>query len=328
MQASVVHKASLLCLLLCVAGWHLLLQYDAVNFSFRHHVPVRVLQVNRSDTGDVDPMPSLPLPGMAVALGRVEDPVFVVYGNKGFRDLLGNFICNMALFPPMHRHILAVVTDDGTAEYLRSLSGEITVFVAHQDLNDAYDFETAVYLQLMTLRGLLLIELLQFAQIQSKTLVWLEPDFTYTQNLLHRPEMIETTSDMVFYWDHEMFCGCFIRFAPVPASLRLYTEVIHRMQRIHAENGTTNDQVVLNTVVTELRPNHTVFDRCLYRSGTFNHGGYMLEYQLACQGIQPVAQHHNWIVGAGSKVQRAKESGGWFLVEDTRTCRQRDQREV
>jgi hypothetical protein len=50
----------------------------------------------------------------------------------------------------------------------------------------------------------------------------------------------------------------------------------------------------------------------------------MLEYQLACQGIQPVAQHHNWIVGAMSKVQRAKESGGWFLAGDGRTCKQRD----
>ncbi len=123
--------------------------------------------------------------------------MFVVYGNKGFQSLLGNFVCNMALFPQMHRHILAVVTDGETAEYLWSLSGEITVYVVQQDLDDAYDFETAAYLQLMIRRGLVLIDLLRIALAQSKTLVWLEPDFMYTQNLLHQPEMMETTSDLV-----------------------------------------------------------------------------------------------------------------------------------
>ena len=267
--------------------------------------------------------PQIPL-YISDALRAVEDPVFVVYGNSGYRHIMGNFICNMALFPGMHSHILVVVTDEDTAAFLRAFSERITVFVSAQDLHDSYDFESPGYLKLMLARGLVLVDLLGAAQAQSKTLVWLEPDFYYTQNLLSRPEMTETTSDLVFYWDHEMYCGCFIRFSPAPASLRFYKEVMDRMQRIHSVGGTTNDQILLNMVVAEQLPNHTLFDRCLYRSGTFKTGGYMLEYQRACQGILPVAQHHNWIVGASSKVRMAKESGGWFVSEDERSCRQRD----
>lgn len=261
---------------------------------------------------------------LAHALNRVQDPVFVVYGNRGYQSLLGNFVCNMALFPEMHSHILAIVTDNETSAFLMSLSESITVFVAHQDLHEAYDFESPGYLRLMITRGLVLVDLLQAAQVLSKTLVWLEPDFYYMQNLLSRPEMTETTSDLVFYWDQAMYCGCFIRFSPNPASLKFYKEVMDRMQRIHSEGGTTNDQIILNGVVSSQQPNHTLFDRCLYRSGTFNTGGFMVEYQLACQGVQAVAQHHNWIVGADSKMKRAKETKGWFLADDGKTCRQRD----
>lgn len=257
-------------------------------------------------------------------LASVADPAFVVYGNQGYRDILGSFVCNMALFPSMHRHILVVATDEETSQFLRSLSSEITVMVvSHQgDLHDAYDFETPQYLRLMLARGLVLVELLEEALTQGKTLVWLEPDFHYTQSLLRRPEMMDTTSDLVFYMDHAMYCGCFVRFAPVLASLNLYKEVMRRMHKIHSEGGTTNDQVILNEVAAEQQPNFTVFDRCLYRSGTYNHGEFMAEYQLACRGVRPVAQHHNWIVGAESKVQRAKDSGGWFLAGSA--CQQRD----
>lgn len=261
---------------------------------------------------------------LVYSLSRVQDPVFVVYGNRGYKELLANFVCNMAVFPGMHSHILAIVTDHETAEFLESLSTLITVFVSKEDLHEPYDFETPSYLKLMIARGLVLVDLLQAAQLASKTIVWLEPDFYYTQNLLTRPEMMETTADLVFYWDQVQFCGCFIRFSPVPASTLFYKEVMDRMQRIHADGGTTNDQTILNDVVADMLPNHTRFDRCLYRSGTYNKLGYMLEYQQACKGIQPVAQHHNWIVGAMSKVQRAKESGGWFLDKDKQTCKQRD----
>ena len=264
------------------------------------------------------------LSALAGVVGGIPEPVFVVYGNSGYRHILGSFICNMALFPPMHSHILVIVTDEATAAFLHSLSENITVFVSPQDLHEAYDFESPGYLKLMIARGLVLVDLLEIAQTQSKTVIWLEPDFYYTQNLLSRPEMTETASDLVFYLDHEMYCGCFIRFSPTPASLKFYKEVMDRMQKTHLEGGTTNDQILLNAVVSEQLPNFTIFDRCLYRSGTYNTGGFMLEYQQACNGIHPVSQHHNWIVGAGSKVQMAKDNGGWFLSEDALTCRQRD----
>ena len=263
-----------------------------------------------------------PSSSLEEALSQVADPAFIVYGNGGYRQILGNFVCNMALFPPMHRHILIVVTDEETAQYLTGLSNDITVFVSHQDLHDAYDFESPKYLRLMLIRGLVLVELLSFAHTQRKTLIWLEPDFHYSQNLLNRPAMPETVSDLVFYMDHAMYCGCFVRFAPVPASIQFYKEVMQRMQKIHAESGTTNDQIILNQVVKDQRLNFTVFDRCLYRSGTYNTGGFMLEYQQACKGVRPVAQHHNWIIGAESKVQMAKAQGGWFLNQTT--CIQRD----
>ena len=258
------------------------------------------------------------------ALLKVQDPAFIVFGNKGYSLIMANFICNMAIFPAMHTHILVIVTDDETAAFVRSFSDQITVFVSPLDLHESYDFGSPGYLKLMLARGFILVDLLRIAQTQVKTLIWLEPDFHYTQNLLNRPEMTETVSDLVFYWDHEMFCGCFIRFSPTAASLNFYKEVMDRMQKIHSAGGTTNDQELLNAVVAVQRPNHTQFDKCLYRSGTFNTGGYMLEYQQACQGITPVAQHHNWIVGSGSKVNMSKKSGGWFMSDDDKKCQQRD----
>ena len=138
------------------------------------------------------PPPPPPSP-LADVLAKVADPVFVVYGNRGYRQILANFLCNMQLFPPMHSHILVIVTDEGSAVFLRSLSKQINVFVSEQgDLHEAHDFESPGYLKLMLARGLLLVELLAIAQTQSKTVIWLEPDFHYTQNLLSRSEMTET----------------------------------------------------------------------------------------------------------------------------------------
>jgi hypothetical protein len=260
---------------------------------------------------------------LSEALVKVQDPVFILYGNKGYKSIMGNFVCNMALYPPIHKHILMVVTDNTTALFLQTLSEDITLYVSQgeQNLHDAYNFESPEYLKLMLARGWMLVDLLREAVVQKRTVIWLEPDFYYTQNLLNRTEMMETVSDLVLFWDQEMYCGCFIRFAPVQASVLFYKEVMQRMQAIHSKGGTTNDQILLNAVVADQLPNFTLFDRCLYRSGTFNTGGYMLEYQLSCLGIQPVAQHHNWIVGAGTKVQMAKEKGGWFMTEDEQRCK-------
>jgi hypothetical protein len=147
--------------------------------------------------------------------------------------------------------------------------------------------------------------------------VWLEPDVRYMQNLLERAEMTKTTTDIVLFLDHFSYCGCFIRFAPTPASRAFYDTVMRRLQ---SRGSSTNDQIVLNELVVEQRANYTVLDRCLYRSGTYYYYKTNAEYQRACSGVLPVVQHYNWIVGARAKVQLAKAHGGWYLSDDEGSC--------
>ena len=211
-----------------------------------------------------------------------------------------------------------------TATFLRAFGQRVAMFVARQHLQESYDYDSAGYLQLMLARGALLVQVLHEADKQGKTVVWLEPDFRYTQNLVARAEMTHATSDVVLLLDHFSYCGCFIRFSPAPASRDFYNTVMHRMRNILARGGRTNDQILLNELVAEQRVNFTVLDRCLYRSGTFYTHAYKREYQLACQGVLPVAQHYNCIVGARAKVQMAKEHGGWYLSDDEASCRSGD----
>lgn len=315
-----------------LGAWYLWLQFDyprhtlISKISPKSHVSEYLDRkesspVNESQTKTASQIHHLSL---EKSLSMVQNPVFIVYGNRGYRQILGNFMCNIALFPSMFPHLLLVVTDNDTADYLRSFRSDIIVTVSHLELHEAYDFETQKYLKLMLSRGLVLIDLLKEALKQQKTLVWIEPDFHYYQNLLDRPEITETVSDIVLFRDHEMYCGCFIRFSPCQASLTFYSEVMDRMYKIQSEGGMTNDQILLNNVVSEQSLNFTVFDKCLYRSGLFNKGGFMSEYQRVCDGIRPVAQHHNWIVGAGNKVQMAKDRGGWFLAHGDEACSTRD----
>jgi hypothetical protein len=267
-----------------------------------------------------DTKPSSPLSNTIL---DIPDPIFIVYGNAGYRHVLGSFVCNMQLFPEMRSHLLVVVTDHSTAGYIREIDHEITVFVDENGLNGAYLFGTTMYIELMLARGAFLIESLHIAQDQSKSVIWIEPDFDYRQNLMHRTEITHTQSDLVFFKDHQMFCGCFIRFAPVPASVTFYEEVMNRTRGKLKKGVITNDQEELNAVVQEQAPNYTVFDRCLYRSGLFKRNEYILENEQACTDSHIVVQHHNWIVGVESKIQMAKESGAWFLSADLATCNQR-----
>ena len=261
-------------------------------------------------------------------LSRLPDPVFVTYGNHGYNSLLKNFVCNMALFPPMHQHMLIIVAENKTAEMITGISPEVTVWVSPSSLPDSYDFETAEYLRLMLHRGGVLIRLLALAQNQSKTIVWIEPDFHYTQNLLERPEITQQVSDLVLFWDFNNFCGCFIRFAPVPGALAFYVEIMRRMEQDHLAGGTTNDQKILNSVVAELLPNYTLFDRCLYRSGQSTKLRLIERNDTECMGVYPVAQHHNWIIGLQRKEDMAKQERGWFLAEAGGECGRRDLRLV
>ena len=259
-------------------------------------------------------------------LSSLPDPVFVMYGNQGYSSLIKNFVCNMALFPPMHKHILIIVDEKKTAEMITSLSSDISVWVSPTLLTASYDFETPDYIRLMLQRGQLLLNLLELSQNQGKTVVWIEPDFHYSQNLLLRPEITQTVSDVVLFWDHNNFCGCFIRFAPVQGALLFYREIIQRMEQNQQDGGMTNDQVILNSVVAELLPNYTLFDPCLYRSGMSIKIKKISRNDSDCKGIQPVAQHHNWIIGLQNKEMMAREQGGWFLHENGKACSTRDLR--
>lgn len=261
-------------------------------------------------------------------LDRLPDPVFVTYGNQGYSSLLKNFVCNMALFPPMHRHMLIIVSENRTAEMIRGLSSEVSVWVSPSPLTNSYDFETPDYIRLMVHRGKFLVKLLEVAQVQDKTIIWIEPDFHYTQNLLNRPEITQQVSDLVLFWDFNNFCGCFIRFAPAPGALLFYREIMRRMEQNQQQGGMTNDQILLNSVVAELLPNYTLFDPCLYRSGLSTRTKLLHRNASECLGKYPVAQHHNWIVGLQNKEQMAKEEGGWFLREGDMACSTRDIRLV
>ena len=101
-----------------------------------------------------------------------------------------------------------------TATFLRAFGQRVAMFVARQHLQESYDYDSAGYLQLMLARGALLLQVLHEADKQGKTVVWLEPDFRYTQNLVARAEMTHATSDVVLLLDHFSYCGCFIRFSP------------------------------------------------------------------------------------------------------------------
>ena len=208
----------------------------------------------------------------------------------GYRHIMASFLCNMQLFPGMHAHLLLLLTDDDTATFLRAFGQRIAMFVARQHLQESHDYDSAGYLQLMLARGALLVQVLHEAEKQGKTVVWLEPDFRYTQNLLARAKMTHATSDVVLLSDHFSYCRCFIRFSPAPASRDFYNTVMHRMRNVLARGGSTNDQILLNELVAEQRVNFTVLHRCLYRSATFYTDAYKREYQLACQGVLPVAQ--------------------------------------
>jgi hypothetical protein len=118
-------------------------------------------------------------PTLENVLKKLPDLVFVMYANQGYSSLLKNFVCNMALFPPMHSHILIIVDENKTAEMITSLSSDVSVWISPTSLTASYDFETPDYIRLMLQRGRLLLNLLELAQNQVKTIVWIEPDFYY-----------------------------------------------------------------------------------------------------------------------------------------------------
>ena len=252
----------------------------------------------------------------------IPDPVYVVFGNRGYKIMLANLLCNMALFPAMHEHLLLAVSDEGTADYLETFTENATVIAIDLGgMDETSDFNGFAYRELMYLRGLGLVEILKITAVQGKTVVWIEPDMHYRQSLLTTPGLSNLHNSLVsLQWDWDGFCGCLIRFPPFNASLSLYQEIMNRMSPPSVMFVSKHDQALLNDVVYDLDIPIQTLDPCLYRSGTYLTRGYADDRRTNCSGITPVIQHFNWVVGRDTKIKMAKDDGGWYLSEDESAC--------
>jgi len=241
-----------------------------------------------------------------VLFSTMPEPVFFIFANAGYKKILGNFICNIRLFPEMVDHILILTTDFDTRFYIEQLPGTFTtgVLPLRSDLLSNYDYDTDNFIDLMRIRGHALLSLLGH-----KSIVWIEPDATYYQDLMLRTEIVDgLNSDLIFYWDGTMYGGGFIRFSQTAKARSFYTRVMEIM-----DSTNLNDQTILQQVIEELKPNFRVFDTCQYRNGQFLTSDKNSDYLVMCAGVKPVVQQHNWIVGMDSKIDLAKRIGAWFL---------------
>ena len=243
----------------------------------------------------------------------IQDPVFVLFGNAAYKSLLANYICNIAVFPGMHEHTLIIVTDLETKLYLEGLSTQVNIWLIEDSDQDAYNYDTAQYIRLMQLRGQHLLQVLG-----KKTILWLEADAMYYENLLLQPEILHSSTDITFFWDWQSYGGGFIRFAATDTARQFYADIINT-----TGNG-VNDQSSLNQYIASSNfKNFSVFNDCKYRSGMYYKNE---EYRRRCEGVKAVVQQYNWIVGVQSKISLAKEKNQWYLTADERQCRQRDLR--
>jgi len=265
--------------------------------------------------------------GDVTTFGSLPDIVFVMFGNEAFMPMLMNFLCNTAAFPPMHQHTLMLVTSQAAVDQLVATKMEITVGLVNENslgaMQAAFDYDTAEYVQLMLLRGKVLVSLLN----RGKSIIWMEADAHYDSNLLDQPQITETKTDLVFFWDHLGWGGGFIRFAPTQGAKKFYVELVKRMQF-----SGQNDQAILNELISSNHAyarNHSEFDKCLFKSGAALRPDHEHHFSSVCAGVRPVVQQHNWIIGTHAKIDLAKSRGEWFLQEkDYSQCRQRDLRIV
>ena len=256
----------------------------------------------------------------------IPDPIFFTVGNSGYDELMANFMCNMKIFPPIHKHLLVALLDDTSAEYISTFSDSATILsLGNDEASSAAEYNTMQYRELMLTRGLLLLRVLQTAKKQNKTVIWVEPDMLYTQNLLMMEDLMKPNTDISFMWDYWTECGCFIRFPPTEASIMLYHEVMKRMQPSALSFTSKHDQDLLKEVIEEQNSNSkikiNILDPCTYRSGKYLINGFPDDRHTQCSpDAIPAVQHLNWIVGIESKIQTAKNIKGWFLSEDKTTC--------
>jgi hypothetical protein len=255
---------------------------------------------------------------------KIPDPVFVVIGNHGYRSMMDNLLCNTALFTNMHTHLLLAVSDGITADYLRTFTTNASIVVIDLGgLDESSDFSSFGYKEIMYLRGLGLLDILQITISQGKTAIWIEPDMHFRQSLLTAPGLVDFSNPIVtvsLQWDYNCFCGCFIRFPPSNVSLDLYQEVVYRMNPPNVMYDSKHDQTLINEVVRDLDISVTALDPCLYRSGTFLTKGYVDDRRTNCTGVTPVMQHFNFVVGKDAKITLAKKDRGWYLSPNETAC--------
>ena len=248
-------------------------------------------------------------------------PLLVTFGNMAYKEMLGSMVCNFMLFPPMNSQLLVLVTDKELAKYLESLDSDIIIGYYHDDIQDRHDYDTPNYVRLMLLRGQLLVKLLG-----DRVVIWLEADVGYYENLLNHPKIPDSSTDITFVWDGQGYNGGFIRFAATSRALEFYSKLVEKMKRGIERGDFTNDQTILNDMISTFNISFNMLDECMFRTGAYytkDHGPAM---QKKCKGIRPVVQLHNWIVGTQRKIEMAKEHNMWFVDDESQTlkCKQRD----
>jgi hypothetical protein len=289
----------------------------------------RVVVLRRSDGVVVSPSISLlqlTRRGQPITLDSLPAPLLVTFGNEAYRTILANFLCNTAVFPPMHAHTLIIVTDQSTVEYLSALDTDATIGLYTHPLQTGHEYDTPDYLRLMLLRGQILLTLLG-----TRPILWIEADAEYSGNLLAHPAIAAPTTDLVLYWDGTLFGGGFILFAATESARSFYASVMTRLESGISNGDYTNDQVILNDELSrQPHVTRTEFDRCQFRSGLIYHEEKGVDYRLQCQGTRPLVQQHNWIKGNQQKIDMAIQHGAWFLASDAPlpVCRQRDLRVI
>lgn len=262
--------------------------------------------------------------GQVINADDLPNLLFVTFGNHAYKEMLASFICNTAVFPDMHKHMLIIVTDHATSQYLQALKTDVIIGLHESHLQSGHDYDTPEYVELMLLRGHLLLKLLG-----PRVIVWLEADAEYRGNLLTNDQITSSESDLTLYWDGAGFGGGFIRFAASEPARSFYEEIVTALETGIEQKSFTNDQVILNKVLATTSINYTVFDRCLFRSGLYYRETVEgQEYRNLCKGTKAVAQQHNWIIGNNNKIELAKQHGAWFLDVESPfpACRKRDLR--
>lgn len=275
------------------------------------------------------PKDGLPLTrgGARVDEAELPSPLLVVFANAAYRALLGNFLCNAALFPGMHARTLFIVLDAETAAYIGALAPEAFVWlhVPPQPQHHAMEYSTPEYVRLMLLRGQLLLRLLG----PQRVVVWTEADFEYHQDPLEHPQLAaeeEGGHDLMVMWDGGNYCGCLLRFAATDAARAFYAEgVVRAMEAGVARGDFTDDQVLLNRALEERGHtlSHARLDPCAFRHGRADNAE-------TCAGRRMWMRHHNWVIGNARKEALARERNAWFIedndTEAPRKCRTRDLR--